>query len=558
MSPETAAPELALVDTNVLVYAVYEDAPQHGASRRLLERCERGEQPLVVTQQNLAELYSTETSPRRVTAPYAPNEAIALVRQILSIPNLAVLPIPSDLHERWLALLEANPVGGKIELRRAVGRGHARVWGSADTHVQHRRFRRPTRDRGCATVIVRWMCGTKASADICLAPIAICRFPLRLLFPMPRCRLDESLERTVIDGFTFPLGAYPIEPVEPRQGYISAFEPADSGEASEAPGGARGASSASPGAGEPSGYSDTDDDAPPEPKWEEWPDRYVFEIVITSERLEALVRNLLTLFPGRIYPILDYLGHDAFREVDPYISYELMGMDKLLDSLRRYRAFFYEDGLVGFGAMIDDPFLYVFVDEHKIITIRCQPDLKEKVERILTAFDLEPLEEKPAKPGAPPDGGPAGADAAAHEHRGVLVTADDRPDLLTEDEIVEVLRDEWRLTLNVDPDSNLDEEGRDLGLVPWHCQVRCAAEGEETCRYAEILVGARSLREAEELALVASEQLLPKGTEDWEEQSVVAADRLNTEMLAEVMKTRGLGDPPKEISEGIIWRGWPE
>src|SRR3954469_16393832 len=115
------------------------------------------------------------------------------------------------------------------------------------------------------------------------------------------------------------------------------------------------------------------------------PAGYVFEIVSPAERVEPLVRNLLSLFPGRIYPILDYLGHDAFREVDPYISYELMGIDRLLDALRRFRGFFYEDGLVGFGAMIDEPFLYLFVDEHKIITIRCEPALKEKVERILSA-----------------------------------------------------------------------------------------------------------------------------------------------------------------------------
>src|SRR6185295_11070753 len=255
----------------------------------------------------------------------------------------------------------------------------------------------------------------------------------RYSWPMPRCRVDETLERTVIDGFSFPLGAYPIETMAPRQGYISAFEPADSG---------AGGSEFSRSEG-----SDADDAYPDErgggggaerqsePKWEEWPDRYVFEVVITAERVEPLVRNLLTLFPSRIYPIIDYLGHDAYREVDPYISYELMGMDRFLDSLRRFRGFFYEDGLVGFGAMVDEPFLYVFVDEHKIITIRCEPDLKDRVERALAAFDLEHLEEQaPKDPDAPPAGGPAGADAAAHEHRGVLATADDRPDLLTEDE----------------------------------------------------------------------------------------------------------------------------
>lgn len=42
---------------------------------------------------------------------------------------------------------------------------------------------------------------------------------------------------------------------------------------------------------------------------------------------------------------------------------------------------------------------------------------------------------------------PAGADSAAHEHRGVLDTPKDRPELLNHDEILERLRDEWRLLL---------------------------------------------------------------------------------------------------------------
>jgi toxin-antitoxin system PIN domain toxin len=106
-------PDPALVDTNVLVYAVFEDAPQNRASRKLLERCHHGEQPLVVTQQVLAEFYATVTNPKRVTSPVSPVGALALLRQVLAIANLAVLPTPPDLHERWMALLDANPVAGK-------------------------------------------------------------------------------------------------------------------------------------------------------------------------------------------------------------------------------------------------------------------------------------------------------------------------------------------------------------------------------------------------------------------------------------------------------------
>lgn len=123
--------------------------------------------------------------------------------------------------------------------------------------------------------------------------------------------------------------------------------------------------------------------------------------------------------------------------------------------------------MCGFGAMTEAPFLYVFIDEHKIVTIRAQTDLKERVERVLKAFDLEPTEE------------PAGADSAAHEHRSVLVTPEADENALSFDEIVGRLRDEWRLVLNVDPDTNSDDDGNDLGVTAWRCVVRIDDEDEE-------------------------------------------------------------------------------
>jgi hypothetical protein len=392
---------------------------------------------------------------------------------------------------------------------------------------------------------------------------------------MSRCRVDPELARTVIDGFAFPLGVYPIEPMRPLPGYIVEFEPADAGVGGE------------------------------EGQFEEWPDRYVFEVVISAERLEPLCRSLLGLFAwgssrgaslagggGRVYPIVDYLGHDQYREVDPYISYDLIGADRFLDAIRRYRGFFFEDGLCGVGAMIDEPFLYIFIDEHKIVTIRCEPHRREKVERILQAFDLELL--TPANP-------PAGADAAAHEHRTIMVTADDRPDLLTADEIIETLRDEWNLVLNVDPEANLDEEGRELGVTPWRCLVRVGSEepldrpggesqgaaagtagesggeppsggdrepGSESAdnrsydraahtAYIDVVLTAGSLRAAEEMAMDAADEMAPEGM--WDEATVVFADRVRPEMIQEFIRTHQKTTPENSRpEERIIWTGWLE
>lgn len=303
-----------------------------------------------------------------------------------------------------------------------------------------------------------------------------------------RAQADSTIERLTVGKMVFPLGVYPIEPMEPRQGYLSQFEAADTDESSG--------------------------------EWEEWPDRYMYDIVITAERLEPMCRALFTLLPGRVFPILDVMGRDAFREIDPYVSYELLGLDRFTDTIRAFRDFFYEDGLVGFGAMSEDPFFYVFIDEHKIVTVRAEPGLKEKVEKILTAFDLEAVDD------------PHGADAAAHEHRSVLLSPDDQPDLLTADEIIEQLRDEWQLLLNIDAETNLDESGTELGTTLWRCIVRVAA-GEERHRYAEVVVGAGSLREAEELATEACDELETDSSDSWADATVTAAERLGPDRMAD-------------------------
>lgn len=314
------------------------------------------------------------------------------------------------------------------------------------------------------------------------------------------CKADPSIERVHAGSFVFPLGVYPVEELKPVPGYTLQFEAAD-------------------------GDNEGGD-------WEEWPDRYVFDAVVSADRLESLCRGLIAMLPGRVYPILDVLGRDAYREIDPYISYDLLGLDALTDALRRYRDFFFEDGLCGFGAMSEEPFLYLFVDEHKILTIRAEPTLKEKVEKLLHAYDLEEHPE------------PAGVDSVAHEHRDVLLTASKKePHLLGFDQIVEVLRDQWRLVLNVDAETNLDQDNRELGTTSWRCVVRLdppqaeeheeETQDEQETRYAEVLLGASCLRQAEEQAAQAALELLDED-DPQNEPMVISADRLTPEQLAEV------------------------
>ncbi len=331
---------------------------------------------------------------------------------------------------------------------------------------------------------------------------------------MATCKADPSIERVVVDSFTFPLGVYPVETMTPSPGYTVEFEPADG-----------------------------DDE---EGDWEEWPDRYVYDIVISAHRLEALCHRLFSLLPGRIYPILDVLGHDAYREIDPYISYDLIGLDRFLDTLRRYHDFFFEDGLCGFGAMSEQPFVYLFVDEHKIITVRVEPSMKERLDRLLETFDLEPSSGEVI---------PAGADSASHEHRSVLLAPPDKPDLLSTDEIVERLRDDWELLLNVDPEGNVDEQGRELGVTSWRVIARCEVDiSAEPLRYAEVLLYAGCLRRAEEIAADAVLELAPKPVD----YDIATADRLGVETLREAMGEAGaaLEDEGAIHEEGVIVARW--
>lgn len=337
---------------------------------------------------------------------------------------------------------------------------------------------------------------------------------------MPRCVLDTSITRQDLGGFKFPLGVYPIETMTPRPGYAVNFEAAD---------------------GDNTGGD-----------WEEWPDRYAYEVVISADRLEALCRMLLGLLPPRIFPILDIIGHDAYREIDPYISYDLCGVDRFMECIARYRPWLLEDGLCGFGAMCDDPFFYLFLDEHKILTIRATPEMRERVERVLHAFDLTEVES------------PAGADAAAHEHRGVLLAPDDRPELLAPDEIIERLREDWRLVLNVDAESNVDEGGNDLGTTAWRCLVRTLVQvpkkDEGVLRYAEVLLHADCLAQAEMLAReAAAREAAPAttppsggegGTPVQFEPMVITADRLLPKQLRTLLgpsKKSGVRSNPGSV-----------
>jgi predicted nucleic acid-binding protein len=107
--------EPALVDTNVLVYALYQDSPQYAASQALVNRAQKSGANLFIAAQSLAEFYATVTNARRVTDPKKPEEALEAIEALLAIPGLSLLPQPPDVVNRWCELLRQHPVlGGDV------------------------------------------------------------------------------------------------------------------------------------------------------------------------------------------------------------------------------------------------------------------------------------------------------------------------------------------------------------------------------------------------------------------------------------------------------------
>ena len=74
----TSVSEPALVDTNVLVYALFPAMPDHAASRALMDRAKAADANLCIAPQNLIEFFAVVTDPRRVTQAKTPRQIEAL------------------------------------------------------------------------------------------------------------------------------------------------------------------------------------------------------------------------------------------------------------------------------------------------------------------------------------------------------------------------------------------------------------------------------------------------------------------------------------------------
>ncbi|MCI0363257.1 MAG: hypothetical protein L0Y44_10525 [Phycisphaerales bacterium] len=287
-------------------------------------------------------------------------------------------------------------------------------------------------------------------------------------------RLRTDLERVVIDGFALPLGIAPSGTMRaPVQGYTVS-------------------------------YVQGEDDEP---------DTYSFHVVVSHERLAALVHRAFDLLPDEVFGIVEIGSRDAYRSTDTFIGQESISREQFIDSWRRYEPFLLEDGSIAAGANNEEPFIEVFVDQWKGLSIHVPLDSREEVEQMLRDFGLDEVPQTWSMDDEPKLSENGEESMETSQVRTVLDLSDDySPDV---DEILLNLRHEWNLELNIDPDSNVDDAGRNLGSTLWHAVIiveRAVTAGRrgndkqaEPGAYASIWATATSMAEMEELIQTALE-----------------------------------------------------
>ncbi len=276
---------------------------------------------------------------------------------------------------------------------------------------------------------------------------------------MTRFVLRTDLDRVILSGFALPLGIVPDDPTPPKQGYTLAYNLGEDDE----------------------------------------PDTYTFSIVCSHEKVATVASWAFSLLPEEISPIIEIDSADAYRATDVFLASEDSPIPRrdFFETWREFLPLLLEDGSLGVGANADDPFVEVFVDQWKSINIHVPIVMRDIVEDGLEQFGLYEVPETWPQPDDPQE--------ETATIRPILDTS--KPEYGTLDDLILELKRRWALELNVDPDRNLDQAGRDLGMTLWNAIVIAedASGDDRRGAFISIWLSARSLSEAEELVMRAIE-----------------------------------------------------
>ena len=282
--------------------------------------------------------------------------------------------------------------------------------------------------------------------------------------------IDPTLKRLAINGFAFPLGWNPSDGQRPFEGYtIARLDP------------------------------DLD-----------LPDTHQFQIAVSHERLKALLARLMEFLPDPVYPILEIISTDAYRQLDTLMSPEPMTKQEFLATWNEFEPLLLDDCALAAGAMSESPYVEIFVEANKFIIMNIASEGSATLEAELQA---QGLHEVPSHW--------IDDDDCMDEFRSVLL---ERDDLMTLDEVIVYLQRQWKLELNVDPEGNPDESGRDLGVTLWHVVVLAVRRDQPPPAdgaWIDVWLSAASLGQVEELVADVFDQI-----KEWDIDTMVSQDRV--------------------------------
>lgn len=98
--------ETALLDTNVIVYAVDDQSPFYQPAKALCEKGLRGEISIGITPQVVHEFLAIITDPRRTHSPLPLTDAIAEISKFIQSPFVSKIYPTSLYFDNFLSLLK--------------------------------------------------------------------------------------------------------------------------------------------------------------------------------------------------------------------------------------------------------------------------------------------------------------------------------------------------------------------------------------------------------------------------------------------------------------------
>lgn len=108
----------------------------------------------------------------------------------------------------------------------------------------------------------------------------------------------------------------------------------------------------------------------------------------------------------------------------------------------------------------------------------------------------------------------------------------------------------------MDPESNVDDDGRELGITHWRVLARAEYDQDPLVRYVEVLLRAANLREAEELGREASDALFDAEGREPALAAFVEIDRIGPEAFASLLAEFGGSEAQVPPGAGVVASRW--